>query len=60
MQTDESRQGVVVAAKVNLAAVKTTLAVARENPYAAVNPMIKWKEEKAEFACCSENPFSLQ
>ena len=67
MQTDESRQEVATAIKVNLAtakttlaAMKTTLATAIEKLTAAVNPRIKWREEKAKLAHYSENLFSLQ
>ena len=41
MQIDESRQGVLVAAKLNLVAMKTTLVAVRENLTAVVNPKIK-------------------
>ena len=58
MQTDKSRQEVVAAAKEYLAAAKTTLTATRENLIRAVNPRIKWRQEKAELARCSENTHS--
>ena len=60
MQTDESRQGILAVVKFNLAVAKTTLAAARENHVVTVNPRIKWRQEMAELARCSENPFWLQ
>ena len=50
----------VTTTKVNLATVKTTVIVARENLNAAVNPRVKWREQKADLARCSKNLFSLQ
>ena len=61
MQIGESRQGVLVAANVNLVAVKkTTLAVVRENLVTEKNLRIKWRQEEFELTRCNENFFSLQ
>ena len=54
MQPDKKRQGVAAAPKVNLAAAKIIIAAARENLTVTVSPGIKWREDKAEVAHCSE------
>ena len=48
MQTDESRQGVLSAAKLNLTAAKTILAAAKEKLAIAVNLRIKERQEQSE------------
>ena len=53
MQTDEKRQGVALAVKVNLTATKVILT-------AAVSLRIKWREDKVELACYNKFPFLLQ
>ena len=60
MQTDESRQEVLVAVKLNLATVKTIIFIVREKLIAVVNFTIKWRYEQPESTHYSENSFLLQ